>query len=307
MTLKTAKQLEADAMTTEQHWAQLKRRKGFAALLLSLAIMLVVTVTLVLIGTNARADNGGSGSRNNIEPLDSDEEDFVRGFSGAKGTEDSEQIQGVRLQNPRFAGRGCPPGTVTSQLSADAKSLTILFDNYIVDSSGAPGRRSVSSCDISVPMQVPAGYRMTVGRIDYRGFALAPNQGRAVLKTITQIVDDRERAVSRPVKRRRVFQGPVGENFQASSSLRGRREEWSRCGESFNLKIRTDLIAVTNRQGEQTMMSLDSIDSSARADYYISWKKCGDTGSNTNINKWIPKPTIPTRPTAPSQRNPWWR
>jgi hypothetical protein len=212
------------------------------------------------------------------EYKDADEEDFAQGIDGVTGTEDSDPVAGLRWDRPRFQGRGCPPGTVTSSLSTDQTSLSLLFDNYIVQSGNSPTRREVMNCEILIPVQVPPGYRMMIGRIDYRGFAQAPMNGRSVLRTVTQILNERGQALSRPLKRRRVFAGPINQNFAVSSRVL-QQPHWSSCGENFQLRLRTDLIAVANRRGEPAMTAMDTIDATgsvteARAQYFMRWKKC---------------------------------
>lgn len=209
-----------------------------------------------------------------VEPRSPDEVDFAGRPGPRTGTEGSARPIGFRMDRPQLSGRGCPPGSVTTQVSPDGTSVTILFDRFSVEATGTPLRRESMSCDVAVPIQVPAGFQLMVGRIDYRGFALAPNEGFSVLKTVTQLTTNEGRSLTMPLRRRQIFPGPYNQNFIASSLIEG-SPSWSRCGESLNLRLATQIVAVTNNAGEQTMTTLDSIDHQAQAQYFIKWQQCG--------------------------------
>ena len=81
----------------------------------------------------------------------------------------------VRLGSPAYGGSGCPRGSAAVALSPDAKSLSILFDNFIVEAGGDSGRRTArKTCNVAIPVHVPQGYSVSILKIDYRGFNSIP-------------------------------------------------------------------------------------------------------------------------------------
>src|SRR5687767_10276412 len=72
---------------------------------------------------------------------------------------DSEWANGMAVGHPQYSGTGCPAGSASSTLSSDRKTLSLLFDNYIVE-AGAPSQLKVNvkNCRIQIPFTVPPGY-----------------------------------------------------------------------------------------------------------------------------------------------------
>jgi hypothetical protein len=87
----------------------------------------------------------------------------------------------VTLGTPSYSGTGCPAGTARATLSADATTLTILFDQYVAETR--PGRALArASCNIAIPFNVPPGLSVSLRRLDYRGSVLVPRGGRGLLR-----------------------------------------------------------------------------------------------------------------------------
>src|SRR5689334_8347785 len=76
----------------------------------------------------------------------------------------------IALGTPGYGGTGCPDGSASVTLSPDAKSLSILFDSFVVDAGGATNKafdRKV--CNVAIPVHVPQGLSVSILAIDYRG------------------------------------------------------------------------------------------------------------------------------------------
>jgi hypothetical protein len=81
----------------------------------------------------------------------------------------------ISLGQPGYGGTGCPAGTVSVTLSPDAKSLSLLFDEYQVSVGGETGRSfDRKSCNIAIPVHVPQGLSVSILKIDFRGFNHLP-------------------------------------------------------------------------------------------------------------------------------------
>ncbi|NHZ66841.1 DUF4360 domain-containing protein [Massilia genomosp. 1] len=81
----------------------------------------------------------------------------------------------ISLGTPGYGGTGCPAGSVSATLSPDAKSLSLLFDQYQISVGGETGKTfDRKSCNIAIPVHVPSGMSVAVLKIDYRGFNKLP-------------------------------------------------------------------------------------------------------------------------------------
>lgn len=176
---------------------------------------------------------------------------------------------GPSLGNPGYAGSGCPSGTASVTLSPDYTALSILFDNYIVESGGNTGRTmDRKSCNISVPVHVPQGYSVSLIKIDYRGFAAIPQGGRGLFRAeyFWAGIRGPDFIINR--------QEPYNGNFILQDELEATAVVWSRCGQSIILRANTSTEIYTNRYHDQAMLTIDSADISTGLLYHLQWKRC---------------------------------
>jgi hypothetical protein len=208
---------------------------------------------------------------------------FRRGRGGLhRGNERSERPARVPVGNPRGAGNGCPDGTMQVSFAPDNLSFSILFDQFIAESSGLRGaRRDVMSCDALIPIEIPANMQMEITRVDYRGFVNLPAQSQARLHAIFNFRGrggDGDR-----LNMKFDFQGPLTETYTISTDLiarGGTGTEVSPCGGSTVLRIFNQLQLVSRQQGQQAQATIDSIDGAANALYHVNWKRCTPQGED---------------------------
>ena len=177
---------------------------------------------------------------------------------------------GFKLGPPDHAGPGCPVGSVSATLSPDADELSVLFDQYIVEAGGVSGKRfDRKSCNISIPVQIPQGYSVSIFQVDYRGFAGIPFGGRGNLSA--EYFFTGGRGVVRTNKPL-----PVGgtRDYLFTDRLEASAYVWTPCGASTNLRINTGLLVQTNRNFDDTLATVDSVDISNGMIYHIQWKRC---------------------------------
>ena len=79
------------------------------------------------------------------------------------------QAQQLTLGAPNYGGTGCPQGTASVAVSPDARSLSILYDQYFVE-VGPGTSLARRSCNLAIPLHVPQGFSVSILGIDYRGF-----------------------------------------------------------------------------------------------------------------------------------------
>lgn len=204
-------------------------------------------------------------------PTETDDGDFDDDPGDTPDNADSETVPGLGMRQPSYAGSGCPAGTLSAILSPDQRTLSVLFDQYIARAGQSQDRATVN-CRIEIPFVVPAGYRVKVVKLDYRGFTHVP-QGARTAFTAGFRFNHNARGPIRTIQRKKVFAGPLEKNFKLTSRIRG--EAWSPCGDSFTLEAISRLHAQSNPAGEDVLTTIDSLDSLAQPSiYHLKWKKC---------------------------------
>lgn len=213
------------------------------------------------------------------------DEDFGGSDTGAPDNSESEIDRRMGIDRPKFRGGGCRPEEVSSVLTEDKKTLSLLFDNFSVTAGGTTGiNRHRKFCDISVPFVVPEGFRVTVVKLDFRGFNSLPTGSRTQLITSFSLGALRANDPARGGQstRRALFNGPLEDNFFVSSRIRPRglqgrpeRLKWSECGKNFDLHVGVSVVTQTNSLAEEATTIIDSIDvDTNRVEYALLWQKC---------------------------------
>ncbi len=174
----------------------------------------------------------------------------------------------ISLGEPGYGGTGCPAGTVSVTLSPDAKSLSLLFDQYQVAVGGQTGKSfDRKSCNIAIPVHVPQGMSVSVLKIDFRGFNQLPRSATS------QFNVEYFFAGTRGPSFKRVFRGPLAEDYLISNKLTVETIVWSGCGADVNLRTNSSMRVQTVGNTE-AMSSIDSEDVNAGIIYQLQWRSC---------------------------------
>ena len=174
----------------------------------------------------------------------------------------------ISLGEPGYGGTGCPAGTVSVTLSPDAKSLSLLFDQYQVAVGGQTGKSfDRKSCNIAIPVHVPQGLSVSVLKIDFRGFNQLPQSATS------QFNVEYFFAGTRGPSFQRKFRGPVAEDYLIINNLTVQAVVWSGCGADVNLRTNSSM-RVQTVANREAMASIDSEDVSAGIIYQLQWRQC---------------------------------
>lgn len=178
-------------------------------------------------------------------------------------------LPGIRLGQPDYGGTGCPAGTASVVLSPDEDEITILFDQFVAEAGGS-SRRTVDrkACDLGIPVHIPQGYSMAVIQTDFRGFNLVSHGGMNRLNTEYFWANQRGPVYSN------MYRGPQNADYFATNGVTASGVVWTPCGMSTNLRIRATIMTQTNRNMDQSMMTVDSADVSAGLVYHVQWRQC---------------------------------
>lgn len=174
----------------------------------------------------------------------------------------------ISLGEPGYGGTGCPAGTVSVTLSPDAKSLSLLFDQYQLAVGGETGKSfDRKSCNIAIPVHVPQGLSVSILNIDFRGFNYLP-QGATSQFNVEYFF-----AGTRGPSFRRLFRGPIAQDYLINNELIAEAIVWSGCGADVNLRTNSSMRLSTFRN-QEAMASIDSEDINAAIVYQLQWRKC---------------------------------
>ncbi len=172
----------------------------------------------------------------------------------------------ISLGTPSYGGSGCPGGSAATSVSPDGKSLSILFDDYMVEAGGANPRVARKSCNLSIPVHVPNGFSISLIDADYRGFVDVPRGGSARLDAEYFFAGQRGPAF------RHNFNGGYSNTYTYTHNLAATANVWSRCGQDVNLRANTGMMVRAPR-GEG-LATVDSADFKAGIVYHIRYRTC---------------------------------
>ena len=174
----------------------------------------------------------------------------------------------IALGEPGYGGTGCPDGSASVTLSPDAKSLSIIFDEYYVEVGGATNKSlERKSCNIAIPVHVPQGLSVSVLTVDYRGYNSLPTGAKS-----TFAVEYFFAGVQGP-KFNKTFNGALDKDYLITNKLQATALVWSACGADVNLRTNSS-IRVQTKQNKEALATVDSEDISAAIKYQLQWKKC---------------------------------
>ena len=174
----------------------------------------------------------------------------------------------ISLGIPGYGGTGCPGGSVSTTLSPDAKSLSLLFDHYEVSAGGATGRSyDRKSCNVAIPVHVPHGYSLAVLSVDYRGYNHLPRAGTSQFNVEYFFAGGRGPAF------RRTFYGALDSDYTINNQLMAESLVWSPCGADVNLRTNASM-RVSSPYGEEASATVDSEDVNAAIVYHLQWRAC---------------------------------
>ncbi len=185
------------------------------------------------------------------------------------GAANASDLNDVQLGKPGHAGSGCPIGSVSTTLSPDKKSLSILFDEYLVEAGPSVGKKiDRKNCQLAIPVHVPNGFSVSLMAVDYRGYHFLPRKAQAVFTAEYFFAGIRGPRFSKS------FRGSMDQEYTLSNRLAVVAQTWSKCGEDVNLRIATAMRVRNTDRYDDAMSTVDSIDMNAGIVYQLQYRKC---------------------------------
>jgi hypothetical protein len=186
----------------------------------------------------------------------------ISAFQTAKAADD------IQIGMPAYGGNGCPAGTASVTLSSDAKSLSLIFDQFIVEAGGAFRTLERKSCNVAIPVHIPQGFSVSVVNVDYRGYVSLPAQASA------RMTAEYFLAGSAGPRFDKQFIGRTDTDYLFTNRLDINAQVWSACGADTILRVNAAMLVKTNRFNDQATATVDSADIKAGILYQLQWKRC---------------------------------
>lgn len=201
-------------------------------------------------------------------------------FPRERGNERSEYLRTLETGAPAYGGSGCPKGSVSVAFAPDNLSFSVIYDKFV---AGASGRKffDYKTCSMVIPIRVPEGMKLSLTRVDYRGFVSLPDRTsfgylRSLYGFIPKVRNIYARGPS-SVFMNHTFTGPSTEDYFLSTDTlnrgKGAVTESSNCGGTTYLRLENSLILWTKR-GTEAQLTLDGLDGAGRSVYFMNWEKC---------------------------------
>jgi hypothetical protein len=170
---------------------------------------------------------------------------------------------GVVIERLQYSGDGCPPGSVSYNLSSDGQAFTVIYSKFSAQ-TGAATRRQ---CQLHAMVSVPSGWSYALASVDFRGFASVDN-GVVASEATTYHMSGETPETTATYE----WKDGFDDDFDVRDLGAASPPYWSRCGKGKNLMIRTEISVDTsaNPSGQGTI----DIDSTDGEIYYLKWQRC---------------------------------
>jgi hypothetical protein len=169
---------------------------------------------------------------------------------------------GLSIGRLGYGGTGCPDGTAQAILTSSGK-IRLLFTSFQARASGGNSFDRVS-CDIAIPVSVPAGRSISLLSVGYYGYNRLPAGADSRLNVETFFAGGTGPTFERN------FDGPLSRAFSLSETYVA---TWSACGEDVNLRAHASLL-VNTTGGRTASMGILAQDVQAGLVYTFQVRNC---------------------------------
>lgn len=190
----------------------------------------------------------------------------------ARARADAPPAGDVYIENLAYFGPGCRAGTVAHNVATDGQAFTLLFSDFVVEATPS-ARNANKMCELDVKMHVPNGWSFAIATADVRGFASLADQTSYGKVHAMQAF---RRSVEPKLVMDQKFRGPLTHDYQLRGSAEVDALEWSPCGGSRVLRLRTRITAVVGPRSTtgSSLVTVDSLDGEVKETYAMAWKRC---------------------------------
>jgi|SRR5580765_8315190 len=169
---------------------------------------------------------------------------------------------------------GCPEGSYSIVVSPDGTTLSVLFDQFTLNSSDVSvSGKQRKVCHISSPLTLPANHSIGVYKVDYRGFAKLVARQQSELD-VQYFLGPHDGQHGRVFKR--TVRGPQEGDYSFTETLGAGQMKRAGCGTAAMLDIGITLGLNGDLRTGEAMTSLDTTDAAPGGAlvYHLDLKKC---------------------------------
>ena len=176
------------------------------------------------------------------------------------------------ISSVSYSGSGCQEETAITVLSPDQSAISLMFEDFLLEVGGENPMSDRKNCQVKINISVPQDKQIVITKIDYRGYAFAPNSASINLGTGYSIEVPSISFATPEFKNNMIKRGYFDDEFLFEQVISDRLLEKA-CGRDLTLNVKASLSAQT--RGEESLASIDSLDSGI--DYKISLVDCTPT------------------------------
>lgn len=150
----------------------------------------------------------------------------------------------VKLGQPIYAGNGCPQQTAEFISDGDSQFF-LLTDRFVADSSQGNSRLLRTSCNLRVPLEVQAGYKIGFQYMNSDLFVELRNQNSTA--QVTQIIG---LVGQKQITEKKRWTAPRSGSDKLTSSITNNVVWSTSCGQSAILSLNTNILLTTMGRGD---------------------------------------------------------
>ncbi|RPA95170.1 hypothetical protein L873DRAFT_1813364 [Choiromyces venosus 120613-1] len=177
----------------------------------------------------------------------------------------------VYIEGLAYAGTGCKAGSAAISKSNDARTITIVFDNYIVSiGPGIPFVDRRKNCNLNVKLHYPGGYQYTLYQAQYTGYVnleVGVTANQQSTYWFTGFLNQRATFQN-------TWKGAFADNYALSDVIDHDAWVWSPCGASTTLNIDTQFTLTNNPTTASGYANTHEFDPSLKVVFSVLWRRC---------------------------------
>jgi hypothetical protein len=176
----------------------------------------------------------------------------------------------VRIRGVTYGGSGCPQGSVGQFLSADATTVTLIFDSYVASLGPSIAvAENRKNCQINFDLLYPGGFQYSVFTADYRGYANLDKGVTGQVKSTYYFSGSNNQASDTAT-----FTGPLNGDYLKTDKVDQASTVWSPCGAEGALNINSQIRLTASDKKSQGLLTTDSLDAKFTQILHLQWQKC---------------------------------
>lgn len=182
----------------------------------------------------------------------------------------AETPDNVQIRNYSYSGTGCPGGSLSTNVSPDLQTLSLLFDSFIAEIGPHVSQiSSRKSCTVTMNLSYPNGWTFAVAEVKSFGYASLERGVNATQSASFHFQGNI--AASAQLKMR--LTGPLDRDYQFNERFSADQLVWAPCGVQRAISITTQLV-LENSSNKKGRGLLTYGDEQSINRFKLIWRRC---------------------------------